>query len=325
MSQPFIPGPTALFCAPLANNPQPLFLGFSERGVSIDLNPRYSPYVVDITGDEPLDYCLPPRAQVLMSGGSCKDASEITEGDLVRTAQWNVSRVTAVMARPYEGDMMALELPDRRVLRCTPEHPVLTPEGYVPAATLSAGSLAACHSLGGWAALAAVGREPYAGTVYNFDVAGDGSYVADGVGVHNCYQGTGCTIHASLNNWNEAVYAQISDYVITQETIRGVETFGDIGTLMGFESNAYQLWVPFPYQAKAAYASMPAGYRFPKAFLDRDSLPARGARPASLQLTWRAIRQIGNSDVNGRLGGTLTKLYDHDMSAIAGAIFNVNR
>lgn len=37
-----------------------------------------------------------------------------------------------------------------------------------------------------WRRVRRIEREPYSGYVYNFEVAGDNSYVAEGVGVHNC-------------------------------------------------------------------------------------------------------------------------------------------
>lgn len=53
--QPFIPGPVQLW-ADVNNNNSPEAFGYSERGVNIDLHPRYSPYVVDVAGEEPLDW-----------------------------------------------------------------------------------------------------------------------------------------------------------------------------------------------------------------------------------------------------------------------------
>lgn len=52
MAGPFVPGPAPLW---IAYGQQPYFLGWSERGVSIDLGASYVPYHNDLGGQEMLD------------------------------------------------------------------------------------------------------------------------------------------------------------------------------------------------------------------------------------------------------------------------------
>lgn len=131
------------------------------------------------------------------------------------------------------------------------------------------------------------------------------------------YAGCGAVIQASLPAWDEIVYSQISDYAgIVPGSVRGEDRFGEIGTLMGFEGASMHLYLPFPYQQKLAYQNMIQGMHFFATFLERDTLPERGTRPATLDLVFRAIRQpVVN--VNGVVGASLFRLYDHDVSAVS--------
>lgn len=189
MSQPHVPGPCPIYVG-LGGGGSPLFLGFSERGVNIDLNASFSPYVVDISGSTPLD---------------------------------------------------------------------------------------------------------------------------------QCYQGEGASISFDLTNWNEPVLSLMQDIAGNiPGSVRGLDVFGEVGTLMGYELAAFTCWFPFPYALKPAYALSVSGYRFPLCYIDRSSLPERGSKPAKTHLTLQALRAVNNTQSGAPIGNIQLKLYDHDMTAVAG-------
>lgn len=192
MAQPFVPGPAPLWVG-LGSSEAPIFLGFTERGVDLDVNPQYAPYLTDL------------------GGGVMTDA---------------------------------------------------------------------------------------------------------------CYQGALAQISFDLTRWNEETFALMADHAgIVPGSVRGTDLPGEIGTLMAFENAAFPVWCPFPYVAKAAYASMPAGYRFPKCYIERESLPERGAKPAKIRLVMQCLRHLlMTSATQNQFGAGRFTLYDHDMTAINGLL-----
>lgn len=206
MAQPYVPGACAIW---VMTQTQPVFLGYSDRGVSINITPRYSPYLTDQCGEEAMD--------------------------------WE-------------------------------------------------------------------------------------------------YVGSTATVTALIPWWSEDAYASISNYAGSTAG-RGRDVPGSIGTWMNLEGKAHVLYLVFAYgsaslAAKPIYSAaplpagpMPAGYRWPCAMLDRDSLPHRGNSPAKLHLTWRCFRQV-NAPAAGQavppgqappLPNSTPDLllYDHDLSALA--------
>lgn len=153
-------------------------------------------------------------------------------------------------------------------------------------------------------------------------------YVVDAAGtvpLDAVFQGASATIQFTLTSWREPTYALLADYAgVVLGSVRGQESFGEIGTLMGFERAAFPVWIPFPYSQKLAYAQMPQGYRFELCYADRDSLPERGTRASKLDIVLRAIRRVSSSVQDGRLGNAMFRLYDHDMSAVNGLEWNFN-
>lgn len=72
------------------------------------------------------------------------------------------------------------------------------------------------------------------------------------------FQGEYAIIRADLTQWDETNLAKCMtrpDFTGT----RGFYPFGAIGALMKTEGFAYNLWMKFPYQSKAAYTGMVAG------------------------------------------------------------------
>lgn len=82
--------------------------------------------------------CFPPGTLVTMATGEVRPIELIRCLEGVITAEGNVGEVRNTMARPYIGQLIRLHLHGNNLLRCTPEHPVLTKRGYVAAELLTA-------------------------------------------------------------------------------------------------------------------------------------------------------------------------------------------
>ena len=112
------------------------------------------------------------------------------------------------------------------------------------------------------------------------------------------YDGEDAVVTADLTRWNESVYAVMADRAKTNSnflaiTSRGANGFGEIGSLMVTEGLAYNLYVVFPFAAKAAYsATMPLGYRFQAAFLQGPDDFELGGTARKLRLSWRCLRSV---------------------------------
>jgi len=97
-----------------------------------DPNPTPYPPISAIEGGPPFHpQCLIRGSRVLTSSG-WRAIECIRRGDLVMTHRGRWRRVTAMMQREYEGELVQLG-----ALRVTPEHPVLTQHGWVTAGSLS--------------------------------------------------------------------------------------------------------------------------------------------------------------------------------------------
>jgi hypothetical protein len=127
------------------------------------------------------------------------------------------------------------------------------------------------------------------------------------------YEGNEAFTVAQLSRWTEVVYAQLANRPHRSQFGRGTNVNGDIGTLMVQEGRTYPLWVWFPYAAlkPAAFPDMPAGYRFPNAYLaGPDDLEPLGTTPRKVMLIFHALRGFD-------AGKNTFLLYDHDMSGIS--------
>jgi hypothetical protein len=142
------------------------------------------------------------------------------------------------------------------------------------------------------------------------------------------YDGENSHVIADITRWNESTYAIIADRAKTRTAAtvnRGTTGFGEIGTLMMTEGVAYPLYLVFPYAAKAAYATMPAGYQFFCAYLAGPDDFDLGSTARKLRLVFNCIRQVqaatGGTTVLGanNYGGMLQLgLYNNNVSACAG-------
>jgi hypothetical protein len=150
----------------------------------------------------------------------------------------------------------------------------------------------------------------------------------DAVPFDQAHQGEMGIVSVILTRWNERVYKVIADAATTglggNLGNRGQQDPGQIGSLMVLEGLAYDLWLRFPFAAKTVYAAggMPAGYHFYKAMLDQeDDHDDLGTHPKRLGLTWTCLRSFDVS-VTNNYGAGRFRLYDHDLTALAGAVID---
>lgn len=137
------------------------------------------------------------------------------------------------------------------------------------------------------------------------------------------YDGEEAMVSLDLTRYNESVYTVLSSR--PGAAIRGTNIPGDIGTLMLLEGRTFDMWVTFPYAAKAVMSSgvgltsggaMPAGYHFYAAYLEGpDDLGPLGTTARRLRLNFHCIRNFA-ADATG----ATFFLYDHNMTSVAGLV-----
>jgi hypothetical protein len=130
------------------------------------------------------------------------------------------------------------------------------------------------------------------------------------------YDGEDAIVSADLTRWNEDVYTALAiKSGVSGNANRGLDEPGDIGTLMVYEGAATQLWLKFPYSAKASMITMPDGYRFVAAILQTDDLPELGTKARKISLVWHCMRRFDPEVTNETGQGSFT-LFDHDMTGL---------
>ena len=86
--------------------------------------------------------CFIEGTPILIYNNEEKFIEDIKVGDNVKSFdetknQFLTEEVDEVFKRPYEGDLIVLELGNGEVIKCTPEHPFLTQRGWIEAKNLS--------------------------------------------------------------------------------------------------------------------------------------------------------------------------------------------
>lgn len=81
--------------------------------------------------------CFPPGTLVTMASGEVRPIEDVKCLESVVTAEGNHGEVRQAMARPYIGQLIGIQLHGNNLVRCTPEHPILTRRGYVAAKELT--------------------------------------------------------------------------------------------------------------------------------------------------------------------------------------------
>lgn len=87
--------------------------------------------------------CFTGDVLITMADGSHRQIEDVRLLDEVVTAEGRTGTVTALMVRPADHGLTVVGIEGHIPLRCTPQHPVLTARGYVPAAGLVTGDLVA--------------------------------------------------------------------------------------------------------------------------------------------------------------------------------------
>jgi hypothetical protein len=107
------------------------------RMASAPRKPRSYTWGVDTWLDQGKEgACFPAGTLVRMADGTHRAIEQVSTLDRVVTAEGNEGTVVQTMVRKADG-FVAIKLRGHMVVRCTPEHPVLTQRGYVPAAELT--------------------------------------------------------------------------------------------------------------------------------------------------------------------------------------------
>lgn len=131
---------------------------------------------------------------------------------------------------------------------------------------------------------------------FNPDFTPTMSDVAGGKPHDHIYGGTDATIGGLLTVANWSVLTAVMSRPVAGANF-GYDPPGARGSLMVTEGLAYIVWVQFPYAAKAAYGGfMPAGYRFPTAWLYGPDELETGTQPNKVGLAFYAQ---GKQQANG--------------------------
>jgi len=186
--------PRLLAAMPRPAGMLPLFQSWSEAGMPVlpesqwqESDLSWLPVKIKDQGQH--GSCFPAGTVVLRPNGWEIRIECVGIGDEVVTAEGNTGTVTKLWSRQHDGEIYSLKVCKYYCPQMTPEHPVLTKErGYVPVSELKIGEIVATtrHPDGEWHPVQEITRKQFSGTVYNLEVQGDNSYVAEGIGVHNC-------------------------------------------------------------------------------------------------------------------------------------------
>jgi len=105
-------------------------------------------------------------------------------GTLVLTHKNRWKKVTRVFESDYFGNLIRI----KDVLEVTPNHNVLTQDGWIEAGYLTPTDFIMYPTEHGedWIEVVDIQITFHEGKVYNLEVEGDNSYIADGIAVHNC-------------------------------------------------------------------------------------------------------------------------------------------
>lgn len=156
-------------------------------------------------------YCLVPGTKIEMARlQPDKNIEDVRPGDIVVSHMRKQQRVLETMSRLVSEPVIKL-FADNTDAMMTGEHPVFTNEhGWLPAWTLKQGMhVLVGHTL---TPIRAIERVPYHGPVYNLEVEEDHSYVANGIGVHNCWAHSGVSAHLIARAKMGSPYADLSAY-----------------------------------------------------------------------------------------------------------------
>src|SRR5262245_58091534 len=159
-------------------------------------------------------YCLVPGMRITMADGSQKPVQRVRLQERVLTAEGRPGAVSQLHVRDYTGDVVWLEACSLGRLGLTPNHPVRTRRGFIPAGELTVDDWVSVEDGVLWRPVRVLDRAPDSGLVHNLGVEGDHSYQAEGIGVHNCwaYSTTGAVM--LLRTVMNVPYVRLSGHAI---------------------------------------------------------------------------------------------------------------
>lgn len=143
--------------------------------------------------------CCHPDTLIMMGGGTVKPIQDIVINDKVITHTGNIKRVYDIMSREVDEEIYEIKVQGTDEPLCvTGNHPILygwkgntspTKWSWRKAKKLKLYDkvLLWIDSKFQWSVVENIEKVLYTGTVYNFDVEDDHSYVANRVAVHNCF------------------------------------------------------------------------------------------------------------------------------------------
>lgn len=144
-------------------------------------------------------YCLDGGTKILMADKSEKAIKDVVVGDKILAFKENVDVengaefVMATVKRLFrrKAETIKMKFTDNKELIITPNHKILMDNGqFVEAGafSLSMGVVALCDEFSKFGAYKLTSVEPYGEIdVYNIETT-SGTYFANGIAVHNCYQ-----------------------------------------------------------------------------------------------------------------------------------------
>ena len=143
-------------------------------------------------------FCCLPNTKISMSDGTYKQIIDIKENDEVKTHA-GIGKVLKTMSHKVNEDIYKIKIKNLKdPLEITGEHPVCTLKfdttsvfrQWIKAKDLKKGDFVCVmeNKLDDNVHLpiTKISQSNFEGTVYNFEVEGDNSYVANGIVVHNC-------------------------------------------------------------------------------------------------------------------------------------------
>ena len=161
--------------------PRDKWAKFISQGVAL------RPYVWQVLDQDGVGSCFPANTRIQMKDGSEKVIESLNVLDIVRSAEGNAQIVTHVMARWHNGEVVQLDVETKSPLRVTPEHPILVENRYIPAREVAIGDYVSCDGRqDNPKRVTGKSTSHLDAWVFNLEVENDNSYIANGIGVHNC-------------------------------------------------------------------------------------------------------------------------------------------
>ncbi|HUP16128.1 MAG TPA: LAGLIDADG family homing endonuclease [Acidimicrobiia bacterium] len=137
----------------------------------------------------PAPHACFPAGTLIMTRDGDKKIEDIVVGDFVVTHESRIRPVVDVMRREVDESLITL-VSEIGTLVATSNHPIRVrrEDGDVwkDASNVADGDFVVIGD-GSMREIVSIGAMPFVGTVYNFQVEEDQSYVANGVVVHNCF------------------------------------------------------------------------------------------------------------------------------------------